>query len=125
MVLYRKNDFFHWPEWIPVLASAFAVGFLAMATLQPFNRPLALILAWLMVLQFVVGVAGFGFHLTVNLLEEGATLRARFLYGAPVFAPLLFCTLALLAAIGLWDLWSKARARATTGFNTFRQRSAL
>ena len=31
----------------------------------------------------------------------------RIIYGAPVFVPLLFADLAVLAAIGLWDVRAK------------------
>ena len=48
-----------------------------------------------------VGVLGFVLHLRANLAKPGRTYRDRFLYGAPVFAPLLFANLAILAAIGL------------------------
>ncbi len=32
------------------------------------------------------------------------SIRDNFIYGAPVFAPLLFANLAILALIGIWEM---------------------
>lgn len=48
----------------------------------------------------------FGLHTLGNYRGQAENLLDNFLYGAPVFAPLLFVDLALLAAIGLWHLFS-------------------
>ena len=48
----------------------------------------------------VVGAAGFGLHLIANLGGPGG-MRENFLYGAPIFSPLLFPNLALLAGIAV------------------------
>jgi hypothetical protein len=38
------------------------------------------------------------------LARPGENLFSRLLYGAPVFAPLLFANLSLLAGIGVWGI---------------------
>jgi len=43
-------------------------------------------------------------HLRGNLLAPGGSPAQRFLYGAPIFAPLLLANLAVLAAIGTFPL---------------------
>ena len=60
-----------------------------------------------MILQAVVGLAGFVLHLNADLHAVGRTLFERIIHGAPVFAPLLFPDLALLAGIGAWVLYQK------------------
>ena len=57
-----------------------------------------------MAAQVVVGLLGFYLHVAANLRSPAGTLWDRFLYGAPLFAPLLFADLAMLAALGLWGL---------------------
>jgi hypothetical protein len=59
--------------------------------------------------QMLVGTYGFWLHLEADLTATG-DLWDRFVHGAPIFAPLLFPNIAALAAIGLWDLRSKAAA---------------
>ena len=54
-------------------------------------------------LPIVVGVVGFALHLTANLGGPGG-MWENFLYGAPIFSPLLFPNLALLAGIAVWVL---------------------
>jgi hypothetical protein len=52
----------------------------------------------------VVGVAGFVVHVAADIGQRALPFGQRFVFGAPVFAPLLFVDLAALAAIGLWSL---------------------
>lgn len=99
---HAQNGFYHWSEWIPVVAAAMGVGFLTTAVLA---RPRAGFLkgvSWLMALQILVGVAGFCLHVMANLSSPAAGALDKFIYGAPVFAPLLFPNLALLALLGVW-----------------------
>lgn len=104
---HAQNGFFFDAEWIPVGAAAFAVAFLLLPLLGP-QRPgvYAAILALLGV-QALVGVLGFVLHVTPAVAETSGTLGERIIYGAPVFAPLLFPNIALLAALGVWDVWAK------------------
>jgi len=101
---HAQNGFFYWSEWIPVCAGAAAAGFLISAFLSVrlpdrFKR-----WCWgVLFVQFVVGIAGFFFHLYGNFLNPMTNWWGKIVYGAPIFAPLLFPNLALLAAIGLWD----------------------
>ena len=60
-----------------------------------------------MLVQIVVGGLGFYFHLESNLRNETSSIWDDFVFGAPIFAPLLFANLALLAMLGLWDLSCK------------------
>jgi hypothetical protein len=101
---HAQNGFFRQVEWVPVIASAFAVGFLTVPLMQRVGKGF-LLLCWLMLgLQMLVGVTGFALHLHADLVAEGGSLFQRVVYGAPVFAPLLFPNLAILAGIGLWVL---------------------
>ena len=101
---HAQNGFFNRGEWIPVAASALACAFLLMIVVRPLDAPLLRATAWILALQTLTGVAGFALHVRANMSRPGETLMARFIYGAPVFAPLLFANLALLAAIGLWGV---------------------
>jgi len=56
-----------------------------------------------MIVQILVGLLGFGLHVTANLEGVEPTMLRRSIYGAPVFAPLLFPNLAILDCIGLWE----------------------
>ena len=55
-------------------------------------------------LQILVGVLGFVLHATADLHGPANSIRDNFIYGAPVFAPLLFANLAILALIGLVEM---------------------
>ena len=101
---HAQNGFFRVVEWIPVVASALAVGFLTVPLLM---RVGVVFLRWsaaVLALQVFVGVAGFLFHLEADMNGVGKNLLEKIVHGAPVFAPLLFPNLAILAGIGLWVL---------------------
>lgn len=98
---HAQNGFFEWAEWIPVVAAAYGVGFLFIAILRPRPAFLKLCLA-VMVVEVLVGVAGFLLHFQSDLARSAESVRDRFIYGAPLFAPLLFANLAILSALGLW-----------------------
>jgi hypothetical protein len=63
-----------------------------------------------MAAQVLVGLLGFGLHIAADLKAPAASLWDRLLYGAPLFAPLLFADLALLATLALWALARTQRA---------------
>ncbi len=111
---HAQNGFFEPWEWIPVGAAAFAVGFLGVALVRWDDRPLLRVAACIMLLQVVVGMLGFYFHLRADLRAAGPGLVEAALYGAPPFAPLLFADLAGLAGIALWDLHVKAGEEGRT-----------
>ncbi len=98
---HAQNGFFRATEWVPVIAAAFAVGFLLVAVARP-SRPLLSACTAVMALQAVVGVAGFILHVGADVEHRSAPLFDRFVFGAPAFAPLLFANLALLAILGIW-----------------------
>lgn len=102
---HAQNGFFHATEWIPVVSAAYGVGFLAVAVAQAPLPSRAVVRACAIVMgaQVLVGLVGTGLHVEANLHRSVmTTMRDRFVFGAPAFAPLLFANLALLAWIGLW-----------------------
>jgi len=99
---HAQNGFFRQIEWIPVIASALAVGFLTVPLLQKTGTGYFLLCLVVLLLEVLVGFIGFALHLHADLIAEGGSLFQRIVHGAPVFAPMLFPNLALLAGIGLW-----------------------
>lgn len=102
---HAQNGFFHATEWVPVAAAAYAVGFLTLAVWRApkLEASLSRACSGVMVVEMLVGVVGAALHVDANLRRSAMTsLRDRFVFGAPMFAPLLFANLALLAIIGLW-----------------------
>jgi hypothetical protein len=104
---HAQNGFYYWTEWIAVVVSAVAVGFVLMLIPGRPNRLLLGLGAAILGLQAITGMVGLGLHLRPLLQPSPAPLLDRIVHGAPVFAPLLFVNLALLAAIGVWHLWVK------------------
>ena len=101
---HAQNGFFVMTEWIPVFAAAFGVSFLLTALLHRTDRFFLKTCLGLLGLQVVVGLLGFGLHIAADLRGPSESLKANLTYGAPIFAPLLFPNLAILAAIGIWDM---------------------
>jgi hypothetical protein len=102
---HAQNGFFRPAEWIPVAAAAYAIGFLSLAILQSPRVSPTLLRACLavMVIEMAIGFVGAALHVEADLHRSVMTsLRDRFVFGTPAFAPLLFANLALLAIIGLW-----------------------
>lgn len=90
-----------------MIGSALAVGFLLLLVLQPLDPRLQTSCWFVLAFQLIVGVTGFVLHVRADYLRPSPHLWDRFLYGAPVFAPLLFPNLAILAAIGLGAMRGK------------------
>jgi hypothetical protein len=61
-----------------------------------------------MLIQAAVGLLGFGLHLRADVYGVGPTFLDRVIYGAPIFAPMLFPDLVALACIGLWILYQRS-----------------
>jgi hypothetical protein len=101
---HAQNGFYHWTEWIPVVSSAFTVGFLAAPFATRVGREFLRLCGWVLVIQAGVGVLGFALHMAGN--RHGASPRwlDNIIHGAPPLAPLLFPNLALLAGLGLWAM---------------------
>jgi len=114
---HAQNGFFNRGEWVPVVAAALACAFLLTLIVRPDDRMLFRATGWMMALQVAVGTIGFALHLRANLARPGATIVDRFLYGAPIFAPLLFANLAILAGIGMWALCGSSTAQTDTPAN--------
>ena len=104
---HAQNGFFNPLEWLPVFTSAIAVGSLVTAVLGPYQPLLLKFCVIVLGTNFIVGIAGFFFHLTADLQASAAEQIDGFLYGAPLFAPLLFPNLSLLAILGIWKLSSR------------------
>jgi hypothetical protein len=109
---HAQNGFYQWSEWTGVVAGALAFGFLLAVVIVPDNRPLIGLCMALMAGQVVVGLVGFTLHGAANLRAPSPSLWSRFVFGAPIFAPLLFADLALLAVLGLWAQWMAVGKKA-------------
>jgi len=101
---HAENGFFLRTEWIPVISSAFATGFLIVPIVLPVTRRFLDLCLLVLIAQGLVGVLGFWFHLRANLVEPGHSLFDKLVNGAPPLAPLLFPNLVGLALIGVWSL---------------------
>ena len=81
---------------------------LSVAAAEYRNRPFLRICLGLMIVQIVVAVAGWLLHVTAILDSPMQDRWERIVYSAPLFAPLLFADLALLACIGLATMYVQA-----------------
>ncbi|MCH7666701.1 MAG: hypothetical protein IH936_12320 [Acidobacteria bacterium] len=111
---HAQNGFFDSREWIGVIASALAVGFLLTVLLVD-ESPLFLRLCRAVLLvQIATGLLGFYYHAAAIRGGPMERLWENIVYGTPAFAPLLFSNLALLALVGLWGLELYPRARSVS-----------
>ena len=101
---HATNGFFLKTEWIPVVSSALATGFLIIPVLMRVTRRYLDLCLAVLGIQALVGIVGFWFHIRMNAYTPGTSLFERTIYGAPPMAPLLFPNLVGLALIGLWEL---------------------
>jgi hypothetical protein len=101
---HAENGFFFPAEWVPVIASAVAIGFLAVPLLMQVNRLFIDLCAAVLVLEAAVGLWGFVLHTMGNLRGPSLHPFDNFIYGAPAMAPLLFPNLMVLGITGLWQL---------------------
>lgn len=101
---HAANGFFLRTEWIPVISSALATGFLLVPLVVSVTRRFLDLCLLVMLGQALVGVLGFWFHMRANLVEPGHDLFYKLANGAPPLAPLLFPNLVGLALIGMWAL---------------------
>ncbi|MDB4989724.1 MAG: hypothetical protein JWN04_4902 [Myxococcaceae bacterium] len=100
---HAQNGFFHLTEWLAVATSALCAGFLVVALVRP-QRAFLQLCFWVCAAQAAVGGMGFVLHALADLHARDASWLDRLVFGAPLFAPLLFVNLSLLASIGLWAL---------------------
>jgi hypothetical protein len=101
---HAGNGFFNRLEWVPVVASAIAVGFLAVPLLMPVSRRFIELSGAILVGEAAIGVWGFALHVAGNLRGPSVHAFDNFIYGAPPMAPLLFPNLVALGMIALWRL---------------------
>jgi hypothetical protein len=101
---HAQNGFFNPVEWLPVLTSAFAIGFLLVPFMVRTDAAYLKLCALFLLVQAIVGLVGFGFHAASDLRQPAPTLFEKILSGAPPMAPLLFPNLVVLALIALWVL---------------------
>jgi len=101
---HAGNGFFFPLEWVPVVASALAVGFLTVPLLMRISRAYIDLCAAVLILEAGIGVWGFVLHATANLRGPSVHPFDNFIYGAPPMAPLLFPNLMVLGIIGLWQM---------------------
>ena len=107
---HAGNGFFVPTEWVPVAASAFAVGFVATPFLMAVTRKYFRLCAGVLLLESAIGAWGFVLHAAHNLRGPSVHPFTNFIYGAPPMAPLLFPNLAVLGLIALWRLYQLAPA---------------
>lgn len=119
---HAENGFFFPVEWVPVTASAIAIGFLAVPLLRRVSRVYIDLCAAVLVLEAAVGLWGFALHATGNLQGPSVHAFDNFIYGAPPMAPLLFPNLMLLGIIGLWQLRNNENYLLDTPFTTETRR---
>ena len=105
---HAANGFFFAVEWVPVAASAVAIGFLCVPLVTQVSRVFIDVSAAVLLLEAGVGLWGFVLHTMGNLQGPSTHAFDNFIYGAPPMAPLLFPNLMLLGLIGLWQLRKKA-----------------
>jgi hypothetical protein len=101
---HAQNGFYHKTEWIPVVSSALAIGFLSTIYITPVTRRFLLLCAIVLMIQVLVGLLGFALHTRANLRGPSSDRFDNFVFGTPALAPMLFPNLALLCGIGLWVL---------------------
>lgn len=101
---HAQNGFFIFYEWIPVISSAFAVSFLGVVLLRKSTTRFIDVSIWIMIIQIIIGLIGLFFHSQTILNNSMSSFFESIIYNAPIFAPLLFVNLAVLAILGLIDI---------------------
>jgi hypothetical protein len=103
---HAQNGFYHVTEWLPVLSSALAVGFLLAPFCVRVDRSFLAPCVAVLLLQAAVGLLGFYYHNEANWHGPSPSTFDNLVYGAPPLAPLLFPNLVLLSFLGLW-VWRR------------------
>ena len=98
---HAQNGFFRPIEWVPVVSSAVAIGFLLVPFITTVTAAYLRLCAAVLAAQVIVGLAGSTLHLVADFAHPAATLLDRIVSGAPPMAPMLFVNLSILAAIAL------------------------
>lgn len=101
---HAGNGFFVSVEWVPVISSVVAIGFLTVPLLMRVSRVFIDLCALILLMEAGVGFWGFVLHARGNLRGPSVHPFDNFIYGAPPMAPLLFPNLMVLGMIALWQL---------------------
>ena len=101
---HAENGFFEPVEWVAVIASAVAVGFLVTPLCMRVSQKFLSLCGIVLFCEAAVGVWGFVLHALHNLRGPSVHPFDNFIYGAPPLAPLLFPNLVALGLIALWRL---------------------
>ena len=101
---HAQNGFFNTTEWLPVITSALASSSLGTLLCMHQKQRFILFCVFVLCLNIIVGVVGFFLHLVADLQVPAIQGTDKLLYGAPLFAPLLFPNLSMLALLGIWKL---------------------
>jgi len=104
---HAQNGFFHRAEWIPVISSAIAIGFLSVTFFGNVSRRFLDITLAVLAFQVIVGSIGFYFHGMAVSSGADSSFFKNLVSAAPIFAPLLFVNLAFLSGVGIWDVRRK------------------
>ncbi len=87
-------------KMIAIVFGLFATSVvLTIALSKQWTKRDELVYFWTMIAAIVVGVMGFGFHLSADLAGTGELSLERILVFAPVFAPLLYGDLGMLGLL--------------------------
>ena len=98
---HAQNGFYYPAEWLPVAASACAIGFLIVPFLLDVPAAYFRLCVVILAGEAAVGLLGFGLHTLADVRQAAPTLFEQILGGAPPMAPLLFVNLSILAGIAL------------------------
>jgi hypothetical protein len=101
---HAMNGFYNPLEWIPVVTSAMAVGWLLVPVVMRVRTAYLKACASVVAIQAAVGLVGFALHAASILREPAGGFIERLSGGAPLMAPLLFPNLSILALLALWAL---------------------
>jgi len=98
---HAQNGFYHPAEWIPVVASACAIGCLIVPFLVDVLAAYLRLSVAVLAGEALVGLLGFVLHAFADVRQFAPTAFEKILSGAPPMAPLLFVNLSILAAIAV------------------------
>lgn len=101
---HARSNFTNPFVWIPTVAGVFATA--VILTLGYLDRPVRadyITYGITMGVLIVVGLVGFGLHVSHNLVNNNTFVFERFIRGAPILAPTLFAYVGMLGMAVLLD----------------------
>jgi hypothetical protein len=101
---HAMNGFYNPVEWVPVVTSALAIGWLVVPVVVAVGATYLKACVYVVAIQAAVGLVGFALHALSILRQPAAGIIERLSSGAPLMAPLLFPNLSILALMSLWVL---------------------